>query len=72
MLWYPAYENLFSIIRKKFNKKSATKADKTHLHQLLYIFLENKLFLISKDHKYINGIIIVFFNLLILIVVLNI
>ena len=68
MLWYPAYENLFSIIRKKFNKKSATKADKTHLHQLLYILFRNKLPYSDKVINTLTGCILVFFNLLILII----
>ena len=63
MLWYPAYENLFSIIRKKFNKKSATKADKTHLHQLLYIFFKKKLSYSDKVTNTLTGLILTFFNL---------
>ena len=68
MLWYPAYENLFSIIRKKFNKKSATKADITHLHQLLYIFVRNKLSYSDKSINTLTGFIVIFFNLLILMI----
>ena len=63
MLWYPAYENLFSIIRKKFNNKSATKADKTHLHQLLYIFIRSRLSFSGKVINTLTGLIIIFFNL---------
>ena len=36
LLWYPAYETLFSIIRKVKNKKSPLKPDNLHLHQLIY------------------------------------
>ena len=68
MLWYPAYENLFSIIRKKFNKKSVTEPDKTHLHQLLYIFIRNKFSYPVKIINTLTGLIIILFNLLILIV----
>ena len=68
MLWYPAYENLFSIIRKKFNKKSVTEPDKTHLHQLLYIFIRNKFSYPVKTINTLTGLIIILFNLLILIV----
>ena len=68
MLWYPAYENLFSIIRKKFNKKFATKADKTHLHQLLYILFRNKLPYSSKVINTLTGCILVFFNLFTLLI----
>ena len=41
-LWYPAYENLFSIIRRIKNKKVISKPDKLHLHILLKNFLEKK------------------------------
>ena len=40
LLWYPAYEILFSIIRKIKNKKSAFNPDNDHLHQLLYLNIE--------------------------------
>jgi len=42
LLWYPCFENLFSIIRKNILKKSAIMADSKHLHQLLFLFLSNK------------------------------
>jgi UDP-N-acetylmuramyl pentapeptide phosphotransferase/UDP-N-acetylglucosamine-1-phosphate transferase len=38
ILWYPAFENFFSIIRKFFLKKSPYKPDVMHLHQLIYNF----------------------------------
>ena len=48
LLWYPAYENLFSIIRKKIFKKSPSTPDNEHLHQLIYLYL-NKLFNIENN-----------------------
>ena len=41
LLWYPAFENLFSILRKKYNKVSPYEPDTKHLHHLLFslIFL---------------------------------
>ncbi len=36
LLWYPCYENLFSIIRKLKNKFSPLVPDNNHLHQLIY------------------------------------
>ena len=39
ILWYPAFENLFSILRKLYFFKSPAKADNNHLHHLLYYFL---------------------------------
>ena len=43
LLWYPAFENLFSILRKIVTKKNAAKPDNLHLHQLLFSFLNKKL-----------------------------
>ena len=45
VLWYPAFENLFSILRKFYFSKSPIDADNNHLHQLLYFFLIKKIFL---------------------------
>ena len=36
LLWYPCFENLFSIIRKKIKNINPQKADNLHLHHLLY------------------------------------
>jgi UDP-N-acetylmuramyl pentapeptide phosphotransferase/UDP-N-acetylglucosamine-1-phosphate transferase len=44
LLWYPCFENLFSIIRRKNNLYSSFKPDNKHLHQLIYIFVKNKYF----------------------------
>ena len=35
-LWYPAFENLFSIIRRKINNKKIQLADRKHLHTLIF------------------------------------
>ena len=42
LLWYPAFENLFSIIRRAFDKKKNYIADNFHLHQLIFKFLMKK------------------------------
>ena len=47
LLWYPCFENLFSIIRKRISKVLATDPDNNHLHQLLF-FLILKKFKIKK------------------------
>jgi len=39
LLWYPAFENLFSLLRRLFNKKRVDKADNHHLHYKIFIFL---------------------------------
>ena len=41
LLWYPAFENLFSIIRRKFyQRKEIKNADNLHLHHLLFVELK--------------------------------
>ena len=42
LLWYPAFENLFSIFRRTFYKKKNYQADNEHLHQLLFLYLQKK------------------------------
>ena len=42
LLWYPAFENLFSILRRIFSNKKNYLADNLHLHQLLYKYLSKK------------------------------
>ena len=42
LLWYPCFENLFSIIRKKITKVLATNPDNSHLHQLFFQFILKK------------------------------
>ena len=62
LLWYPAYETLFSIIRKVSTKKSPLGPDNLHLHQLIYIYLRVKI-----THKYyansFSGVLINIYNL---------
>jgi UDP-N-acetylmuramyl pentapeptide phosphotransferase/UDP-N-acetylglucosamine-1-phosphate transferase len=38
LLWYPCFENLFSILRKYRFNSSPLKADNKHLHQLLFYY----------------------------------
>ena len=62
LLWYPAYENLFSIMRKKILKSKASDPDNNHLHQLVYYFFK------KNNYKYANsitGIALAIFNFLV-------
>jgi len=44
LLWYPAFENLFSILRRKLVRKGfSTYADNEHLHHFLFKFLNKKI-----------------------------
>jgi len=42
LLWYPCFENLFSIIRKFRFNSSPLIADNKHLHHLLFYFIKKK------------------------------
>jgi len=68
LLWYPAFENLFSIIRKSNKRISPIEADKKHFHHLIFILFQ-KSFDIKK--KYLNtfsSIMINFCNLIIFLI----
>lgn len=61
LLWYPAFENLFSIIRKTLSKLNASKPDNFHLHHLLFSYLKIKI----NNKKIVNsltGTILNFYN----------
>ena len=52
LLWYPGFENLFSIIRKKILKKnSPLLPDPKHLHQLMFVFINTN---VIKNKIYAN------------------
>ena len=71
LLWYPAYENLFSIIRKKISKKFPSIPDNEHLHQLIYLYL-GKSFSIDKNFSNtLSGIIICLYNLFYLLIIFD-
>lgn len=66
LLWYPAIENLFSILRRLFTKNKLSRADNNHLHHYLYLklkrnsFFKNSLFLNTFTGMLIN--IYIFFS----------
>jgi len=67
LFWYPAFENLFSIIRKSSRTKSPSNPDNLHLHHLIFFYCKKKL--PNKTTLFINnlsGLIINLFNLLII------
>ncbi len=70
LFWYPAFENLFSILRRKFYQgKNVKYADNLHLHHLLFNVLKQKI-----DKKFSNpltGILISLVNFIFLIIGLN-
>jgi UDP-N-acetylmuramyl pentapeptide phosphotransferase/UDP-N-acetylglucosamine-1-phosphate transferase len=65
LLWYPCFENLFSIIRKLKINRSPILPDNKHLHQLLFFYLEKK---IELKKLYVNNLTtftIIFYNIFI-------
>ena len=64
LLWYPAFENLFSILRKVKFSRSPINPDVNHLHQLIFYHLKRNFN--TGDHclNTFTGIIINFYNLL--------
>ena len=42
LLWYPAFENLFSLVRRSLKKIDISQPDNYHLHQMIYKILKKK------------------------------
>jgi len=69
VLWYPAYENFFSIIRKFITKNiKPDEPDLLHFHHLLFKYLNNKFSFSKNLSSSIPGIIINFFNFIVFII----
>ena len=65
LLWYPCFENLFSIIRKFQLKKSPIKPDNNHLHQLMYFYLKKKYKVNNLFANNYGSLIILLYNLIV-------
>ena len=65
LLWYPCFENLFSILRKYKFSSSPLEADNKHFHQLLFNYLKKKLNYSNLFTNNLSSILINLFNLLI-------
>ena len=67
LLWYPGFENLFTIIRRYFKKKSPAKPDTEHLHQLVYEYFKKKSIFNSKIlTNNLPSFLIIFYNFIIM------
>ena len=72
LIWYPCFENLFSILRKLNREFSPLKPDSKHLHQLVLFFLTKKFDLkLILSNNLSSGIICFFYFLIIDISILN-
>ena len=67
ILWYPAFETLFSVLRKLSVKNNPTSPDNQHLHHFLYTFCVSK---IKKKlvSNIVSALIINLFNLFVFII----
>ena len=68
LLFYPAFENLFSIIRKLYFSKNPLLPDNYHLHQMIYIYFQKKYKLNTLLSNNLSSIIINIFCLLIFLI----
>ena len=59
LFWYPAFETLFSIIRKLLHNISPLEPDTNHLHQLIFLSLKKK----NSKNIYNNSLTAVIINL---------
>ena len=66
LIWYPCFENLFSILRKLNREFSPLKPDSKHLHQLVFFFLSKKFNLKLLLSNNLSSLIICFFNFIII------
>ncbi len=66
LIWYPCFENLFSIIRKLNRQFSPLKPDSKHLHQLVFFFFTKKYNLKLIISNNLSSAIICFFNFLVI------
>ena len=68
LLWYPCYENLFSIIRKFKTKLSPLIPDNNHLHQLFYIRFKKKIIKNQLIANNVTSLLISFVNFIIILI----
>ena len=66
LIWYPCFENLFSILRKLNREFSPLKPDSKHLHQLVFFFFSKKFNLKLVLSNNLSSAIIFFFNFIII------
>ena len=68
LLWYPCFENLFSIIRKNVLNKSPMYPDRYHFHQLIFSFIKKRFNLKIFTANIFTAQLINFYNLIIFII----
>jgi UDP-N-acetylmuramyl pentapeptide phosphotransferase/UDP-N-acetylglucosamine-1-phosphate transferase len=68
LLWYPDFEILFSIIRKILHKHDPSCPDNSHLHHLLFSYLNYKLKNRYNLNNTLTGILINLYNAIVFII----
>ena len=63
VLWYPAFENLFSLIRRFYIKSDISSADRMHLHQLLFRYFIQKKLIDKKKLNSFTSLVILILNI---------
>ena len=63
LLWYPCFENLFSIIRKLITNNNPLEPDNKHLHQYLFIYIQRKFKLKDNHSNIFSSLLINLYNL---------
>ncbi len=66
LLWFPAFENLFSIIRRNISKKNNYLPDNDHLHHLIFKFYKKNFF--KKNNFLLSSIIGISINLILFLI----
>ena len=62
LLWYPAFENLFSLTRRLLKENKISSADNEHLHQLVFLFIKSKKIINNKSLNSLTSLIILMIN----------
>ena len=65
LLWYPCYETLFSMVRKKILNRSIMGPDTNHFHQLIFFFVKKNFRIDTLYANIIAANIINLYNLLV-------
>jgi UDP-N-acetylmuramyl pentapeptide phosphotransferase/UDP-N-acetylglucosamine-1-phosphate transferase len=63
LLWYPAFENLFSLTRRLVKKNKISSPDNEHLHQLIFLFIKSKKILKDKFLNSFTSLVILAINI---------
>ncbi len=66
LLWFPAFENLFSIIRRNISKKNNYLPDNDHLHHLIFKFYKKNFF--KENNFLLSSIIGISINLILFLI----